>query len=467
MIKKRVAVLGAGPSGLSALVAFQTALEELDDNETYDFPEVVCFEKQADWGGIWQYTDMTGLDAYGEPVHTSMYRKLFINGPKECLELPDYTFDDHFGMPIGSYPPRPVMLDYISGRAEKAGVRKWCRFQTPVRHVQFNNDNGKFAVTVQDLPKDHTYTEEFDYVICATGHFSTPYRPEFEGASTYTGRILHAHDFRDAYQFSGQNVLVVGGSYSAEDIGSQCWKYGANSITVSTRSGPMEYEWPTTRGSWRTKPEIAKIEGAVIQFIDGSQLTDIDAIILCTGYQHYFPFLADDALRLKTTNRMWVPNLYKGVVWQQNPQLFYVGMQDQFYTFTMFDAQAWYVRDIILGRLTLPDSSEMQKDSDRWLAREEKLVTDHDQIYFQGDYVEELVAATDYPNLPIKAINETFEEWEHLKAKSFMGYRDNAHKSLLTGTMGAMPNKLWVDQADDSLQTFLTDVQVPEEKKAD
>ena len=51
---------------------------------------------------------------------------------------------------------------------------------------------------------------------------------------------------------------------------------------------------------------------------------------------------------------MWPLGIYKGVVWEKNPALFYIGMQDQFYTFNMFDAQAWYARDVILGRIKLP-----------------------------------------------------------------------------------------------------------------
>ena len=46
---------------------------------------------------------------------------------------------------------------------------------------------------------------------------------------------------------------------------------------------------------------------------------DIDAIILCTGYKHHFPFLPDD-LRLKTVNRLTAADLYKGVVWNKNPE---------------------------------------------------------------------------------------------------------------------------------------------------
>ena len=59
-------------------------------------------------------------------------------------------------------------------------------------------------------------------------------------------------------------------------------------------------------------------------------------------------------LRLRTENRLWPLGLYKGLVWENNPKLFYIGMQDQFYTFNMFDAQAWWARDVMMGRIKLP-----------------------------------------------------------------------------------------------------------------
>ena len=34
----------------------------------------------------------------------------------------------------------------------------------------------------------------------------------------FPGRILHSHDFRDAEEFRNKNVIVLGSSYSAEDI---------------------------------------------------------------------------------------------------------------------------------------------------------------------------------------------------------------------------------------------------------
>ncbi|WP_292757015.1 NAD(P)-binding domain-containing protein, partial [Methylophaga sp. UBA2689] len=383
----RVAVLGAGPSGLAQLRAFQSA-----QSKGAEIPEIVCFEKQSDWGGLWNYTWRTGLDENGEPVHGSMYRYLWSNGPKECLEFADYTFEEHFGKPIASYPPREVLFDYIKGRVEKAGVRKYIRFNTAVRNVTYDDASQKFTVTVQDHSTDTVYAEEFDYVVCATGHFSTPKVPTFEGFDKFGGRILHAHDFRDALEFKDKDILLVGSSYSAEDIGSQCYKYGARSLISCYRTAPMGYKWPE---NWDEKPNLVKVDTDTAYFMDGSS-KKIDAIILCTGYLHYFPFLSDD-LRLKTNNRLWPLNLYKGVVWEDNPKFFYLGMQDQWYSFNMFDAQAWYARDIIMGRIALPSKDDMKAHSMMWREKELTLETAEEMYTYQGDYIQELIDATDYP----------------------------------------------------------------------
>jgi len=441
----RVAVIGAGPSGLAVLRAFNSA-----QSKGAEIPEVVCYEKQADWGGLWNYTWRTGLDEYGEPVHCSMYRYLWSNGPKECLEFADYTFEEHFGKPIASYPPREVLWDYIKGRVEKTAVRDWCRFRTPVREVIYNEGSGKFTIIGHDLVKDHVYSEEFDYVINASGHFSTPHVPYFEGFEAFNGRVLHAHDFRDALEFKGKNVMVVGRSYSAEDIGSQCWKYGAKSITVCYRTKPIGFKWPA---NWEEKPLLQRVQKNTCYFKDGTS-KEIDAIILCTGYLHHYPYLPD-SLRLKSENRLWPNGLYKGVVWEANPKFFYVGAQDQFYTFNMFDAQAWYVRDVILGRIELPSRKEMEKHSAVWRAREEKLEDAEQQIYYQGDYVKDLIEATDYPTFDIDGVNKTFVEWEHHKEEDIMRFRDNSYRSLMTGTMSPKHHTIWIEAMDDSLESYL------------
>src|SRR5690606_18256960 len=377
------------------------------------------------------------------------------------LEFADYSFDDHFGRPIGSYPPREVLWDYIKGRVEKADVRKYIRFNCPVRQVTWDEQTGKFSVTSHDHSADVISTETFDHVIVASGHFSTPNVPEFEGFQTFNGRILHAHDFRDALEFKDKDVLLVGSSYSAEDIGSQCYKYGARNIITSYRSRPMGFDWPS---NWEEKPLLLKVDGNTAYFKDGSS-RHVDAIILCTGYQHHFPFL-DESLRLKTDNRLWPLNLYPGVVWENNPKMFYLGMQDQWFTFNMFDAQAWFVRDVILGRIALPDQSEMRRHSQQWREREEALQDDADMIQFQGDYVRSLIEQTDYPSFDIDGAKRSFLQWIAHKTENILTFRDNIYRSVITGKMASPHHTPWLKAMDDSLESYLATPEKTEQERS-
>ncbi len=445
MTKKRVAVIGAGPSGLAQLRAFQSASAKGEE-----IPDIVCYEKQDDWGGLWKYTWRTGVGADGEPCHGSMYRYLWSNGPKEGLEFADYTFDEHFGKAIASYPPRAVLFDYIEGRVKKAGVRDWIRFNTTVRDIRYEDATGLFTVTARDSKTDTETVEDFDHVIVATGHFSTPNVPYYPGFEGFNGRILHAHDFRDAREFAGKDILILGTSYSAEDIGSQCWKYGCKSVTVAHRTAPMGYDWPE---NWKEVPALVKVDGKTAHFKDGTS-QDFDAIILCTGYKHHFPFLPD-ALRLKTANRLAAADLYKGVVWIDNPKMFYLGMQDQWYTFNMFDAQAWWVRDQIMGKIDLPDRATMEADVKAREAAEDANADDYDCIRYQGDYIRELIAETDYPSFDVDAANQAFFEWKKHKKKNIMEFRNYGYVSPMTGQKAPPHHTPWVEALDDSLESYL------------
>lgn len=445
-LPKRVAVIGAGPSGLAVLRAFESAKAA-----GVEVPEMVCYEKQSNWGGLWNYTWRTGLDEFGEPVHGSMYRYLWSNGPKECLEFADYSFEEHFGRPIPSYPPRAVLHDYIAGRVERSGVRKYCKFNHAVRDVEWDEATQKFTVTVSDLVAKKRVSEEFDYVFVCNGHFSTPNVPSFEGVEKFLGRVLHAHDFRCADEFAGKHVLLIGSSYSAEDIATQCHKYGAKQITFSYRTRPMGFDWPA---SFSEKPLLTKVVGKTCHFKDGSTAEDVDAIIFCTGYLNHYPFLPDD-LRLETRTSLYPANLYKGIFWEKNPKLMHVGAQDQFYTFNMFDAQAWYARDVVLGRIPLPDYDAMHADSEAWVARLGTLENAEQMIDFQTDYVRELLEPTDYPHLDVDTVAKLFKEWEHHKVEGILTYRDRAYPSVITGNLAPVHHTTWMKAMDDSLEAFL------------
>lgn len=447
MSKKRIGIIGAGPSGLAQLRAFESA-----EKMGMDIPEIVCFEKQDNWGGMWNFTWRTGVGKYGEPIHGSMYKYLWSNGPKECLELSDYSFDEHFGKPISSYPPRPVLFDYIQGRINKSNAKNYIRFNTTARWVIYDKETKKFTLYLDDLKKNETYSEVFDYLIVATGHFSTPNMPYFEGIDDFHGAVMHAHDFRGADQFVDKDLLLIGSSYSAEDIAVQCYKHGSKSVTLSYRSNPIGVDWPK---GIEERPLVTHFEGDTAYFRDGTSKR-FDGVVMCTGYQHKFPFLPD-YLRLKTKNNLYPDNLYKGVFFQENPQLIYLGMQDQYYTFNMFDTQAWLARDYMMGKFEMPSEEERRKDIDNWLEKYDKVEDANGDVDFQAAYIKDLISFTDYPDFNIDKVGEMFKEWLRDKEENILTYRDKTFKSVITGTEAIEHHTEWMEELDDSKKRYLMD----------
>lgn len=441
----KVGIIGAGPSGLAMLRAFEAEMKKGNP-----IPEIKCYEKQNNWGGMWNYTWRTGVGKYGEPLHGSMYKYLWSNGPKECLEFADYTFMDHFKKPISSYPPREVLFDYIEGRIKQSKAKEFIQFNTVARWVDYIEDKQQFRVIFDDLVNDITFEEFFDYLVVGTGHFSTPNMPYFKGIEDFTGAVMHAHDFRGADQFVDQNILLIGSSYSAEDIAVQCYKHGSKSATISYRSNPIGVNWPE---GIEERPIVSHFEGQKAFFVDGTS-KEYDAVVVCTGYQHKFPFLPDN-LRLKTKNCLYPNHLYKGVIFNNNERLLFLGMQDQYYTFNMFDAQAWFARDYILGKIQLPSKEEREADIQNWMSKEAKTDTGNDHVDFQTSYIKDLMSFTDYPSFDLDAVANMFKAWLKSKETDILNYRDKVYRSVMTGNLAAEHHTEWMEELDDSLEKYL------------
>ena len=328
-------------------------------------------------------------------------------------------------------------------------MRKYVQFNTAVRWVAQEGED-RFAVTVESLTDGHTRVEHFDHVIVATGHYSIPNFPVYDGFATFPGRVMHSHDFRDAHEFAGKDLLVMGSSYSAEDIALQSKKYGARSVTITYRNTPMGFAWPE---GIEEVPLLTRVDGNTAHFSDGSS-RHVDAIVMCTGYRHHFPFI-EESLRLRTANELYPPNLYKGVFWLDNPKLMYLGMQDQYYTFTFFDVEAFTARDFVLGRLTLPSRQQMAEDIESWRARQATLDGPSDDIDFQADHLLELSKDVDYAPFDLDLTREQFRRWEHDKQESITGYRDKSFTSPCTGTQSPVHHTPWWTEFDDSMATFM------------
>lgn len=274
-----------------------------------------------------------------------MYQQLFINAPKEAYEYPYYTFADHFGGATGSFPPRLAMRNYIESRFLKWGTTDWIKFDTHVKNVTYSDETGKFTVITRNWSEAKEETETFDYVICATGHFTIPNMPEQNDYANYTGTLIHSHDQRTFDNYKDKTVMVIGTSYSADDIGAIAAKHGAKKVINAYRRAPMPWKFPDNFATHQLP--IKKIDGKNITFSD-DVTEEVDVIVSCTGYVLSYPFM-EEKLRLVSPNILFTNDLYKGIFYIPNNKLMYLGAMQQFYSLTMFDLQSFYARDQILG----------------------------------------------------------------------------------------------------------------------
>jgi len=423
MAEKRVLVIGSGPSGIFTCGAL---------GDKYD---VKVYERASQIGGQWAGLREDVVENYGHR-HSSLYHGLWINGPKEAgIELPNYQFDKS----IPSYFKQPTMVAYLEGYIDHMNIRHKFHTNMNVTNVVYNHEKGLFQVETTHNLTGVKLNEEYDYVAVATGHFTNPHDPHFDGEETFKGTYIHAHDFIDGKLYAGKRVLCIGGSYSAEDIALQCWKFGAVQADITHRRNTrLEYpDWPKMCVE---KPILTNINGNTVTFKDGTK-ADYDVIIKCTGYRHYFPFLGEE-LTLKARNELSPTGLYNQCVSLQNDKLFFIGMQDQFYTFTMFQLQGFYMRDVISGKLTVPPFSERLAEYEADRAAFALVADEYDGIRFQTEYVNKLSEWTGEAKVDAA---ETFFQWEKEKHGSITGFRNNSFKSIYTGHQAPPVSSKWTE----------------------
>lgn len=329
-------------------------------------------------------------------------------------------------------------------------LSKFVRFSTIVRKVEYHKDTDDFTVKARNLAEDKDEeVERFTHVIVAIGIFSVPNVPEFPGLEQFSGRILHSHDFRDAREYKGKRILLIGSHYSAEDLSLQTLKFGATSAICSYRNKPMGFKWPK---GVEERPLVERFDETKAYFKDGSS-AEIDVLIFCTGYKKHYPFLGED-LRLKSELTLFPDNLYRGVLWVKggNKKLLYVGSQDQYYSLTMFDVEAIWACRYIMGALQIPNDDAIFADIKKWKEKCAALKNCHDDIDFQTDFIEALSKDVGYPKEALDA-GPLLHEWENHKAEDICTFRDHQFRCVYTGTMSPLHHTPWMKAYDDSVDT--------------
>jgi cation diffusion facilitator CzcD-associated flavoprotein CzcO len=117
-------------------------------------------------------------------------------------------------------------------------------------------------------------------IVNATGTWTRPFVPRYPGQELFRGRQLHPVDYRDAAEFAGRNVVVVGGGASAVQLLGEISRVA--STTWVTRRPPVWREGPFDEDAGRKA--VALVADAVREGRRPGSVVGVTGLLVSTPY---------------------------------------------------------------------------------------------------------------------------------------------------------------------------------------
>lgn len=346
----RYAIIGAGPSGLSAARALQRAGIEFDG-----------YEASRGVGGLWDIDN----------PRSTMYESAHLISSRTTTEFAEFPMDT-----TADYPSHRTLVRYFRDFADRFGLTERFLFETKVVSLSRAEDGGWMLRA--DGP-DGELQSRYDGVILANGTLAEPNIPAFRGE--FAGEVMHTSAYKSASQLAGKRVLIIGAGNSGCDIAVDAVHHAA-SIDMSVRRGyyfvprylfgkpsdtlnqgkplpapikqfvdkrvlraftgdPVHFGFPKPdykiyeshpivntlilnhlgQGDLSVRPDIDSFDGHSVHFRDGTS-GEYDLILLATGYTLDYPFVA----RADLNWTGWSPKLFLNVFPPSFNGLYVMGM---------------------------------------------------------------------------------------------------------------------------------------------
>lgn len=379
---RRIAVVGAGPSGLAAA-------KYLRAEKAFD--KIVLFEHRRSSGGLWNHTpDQTSEDIFTIPQTdpkgqnqdplwknaaaddtaadgkiasflSPIYEELETNIPRGLMGFKGLDWPQNTPL----FPKHRTVLEYIQDYGRD--VQGLIQYETQVINAEptSNEPNSTWNVTVRNLRTKKVTKEIYDAIIVASGRFTVPNVPDVPGIrewnKQYPGSITHSKYYRRPVDFANKKVVVVGNAASGADISDQIANHCQTPLIWSARSfSPFSAN--------AAKDPRRKVYGALKRFLpstrsvemeDGTIIEDVDAILFATGYFYSLPFLEHVKPAL-ITDGSHVENTYQHLFYAPQPTLSFLVLNQRIVPFPIAEAQSAVLARVYSGRLALPSLQDMQ-----------------------------------------------------------------------------------------------------------
>ena len=184
----RVAVIGAGVSGIAAAYRLQQAGVDFE-----------VFEKNDEVGGVWWENRYPGCR----------------------LDTPNFAYSLSFAQKPDwpqQFSRQPEIHAYLAQVARGSGIRDRIHFNSEVAEMRFDETRAIWTLTVRD-GSGSVSTQEFHAVITAVGILSRPAFPDVPGLGTFGAEVVHSAQWPQELDLTGKRVALVGTGASAFQIG--------------------------------------------------------------------------------------------------------------------------------------------------------------------------------------------------------------------------------------------------------
>ena len=171
----RVAIIGAGMSGICAAAKLQMA-------GIHDF---VIYEKADQVGGTWRANTYPGLFC---DVPSRYYSYSFAPNPQWSR----------------LFSPGEEILDYLRRVSVELGIESHIRFGTEVAQAEWT-DTGRWRLQTKQGDE-----ESFDFIVSASGVLHHPRIPDIPGLETFAGAAFHSARWDHSVPLDGRRVAVIG-----------------------------------------------------------------------------------------------------------------------------------------------------------------------------------------------------------------------------------------------------------------
>ncbi|XP_056855823.1 probable indole-3-pyruvate monooxygenase YUCCA10 [Raphanus sativus] len=235
-----VVIVGAGPAGLATSVCLNK----------HSIPNVIL-EKEDIYASLWKKRS---------------YDRLKLHLAKSFCQLP---FMPH-GPEVPTFMPKNLFIDYLDAYVTRFQINP--RYNRTVKLSTFNMSNNTWRVEAENTTTGETEVYWSKFVVVATGENGDQYIPAVEGITTFPGEIVHSSVYKSGHNFSGKNVLVVGGGNSGMEISYDLNNHDANTAVLIRTPRHVLTKEEAYLGMWLLKYLPVKVVDILVMMMAKTRL---------------------------------------------------------------------------------------------------------------------------------------------------------------------------------------------------